>query len=583
MEALLTNRFEAKRRGCQHDRSRRLEAMRPGALARVLAIAALLAACTGAQRSTTPAQSSSAGGSSAPGGASGPLATVAAVSTAADDVPAPTLTDPAQIDAALFDPSKVDVGVVSLLAQLGIGIDGDDGTPLRPPSGSAFPDFHLRVAEVRGLIDMGRTDASAIAKGQVPWTLTDLTGALTPLLPGLSEQDVLDRYIAAYRAAPGDLVREVLNGHPLLVVTPFTRVHLWLLLVDGVLGRHGPAAAAAGSIRLAAFRETAAGPVATVGLPLIPSPIPGLDARDFAIVMAHLPVLGYQVPITLSITPGKAHEGHGGVGPLVAIDARQDSVPSPLVSVVDGHPLLIPIRAGLDGVPISFESADSGTLDAHGILQGQLGVPILTDAGGVAHLGYQLLPEEANGVGDLTSTVAGIDAVVDLRQMLLSQYVVDPSILLAVWGTRRAPGTLVIEWHEAPVPTGNENGTYDVTLGGPKAGAGHQVGAAEIYCTATPNVGRLLWSATAIPAGAKITQIVMQQNPSGWDSLQVTTTAQAEFDPWVAQSNLAGETAKITVSGSGDAIRIEGHGSLTDSAGHVFTIAIVVSCSTVDQ
>ena len=53
----------------------------------------------------------------------------------------------------------------------------------------------------------------------------------------MTEDEILAAYVAAYRAAPGDLVRESLAGHAFLKETPFTRVHLWLLLVDGVLGR----------------------------------------------------------------------------------------------------------------------------------------------------------------------------------------------------------------------------------------------------------------------------------------------------------------------------------------------------------
>ena len=213
---------------------------------------------------------------------------------------------------------------------------------------------------------------------------------------------------------------------------------------------------------------------------------------------------------------------------------------------------------------------------------GEFGVPISTDASGLAHLGYQVQSEEANGSGDLHSANATIEAVVDLQQLVVSQYTVDPSILALVWGTRRIPAALQLDWHEAPVPTGNENGSYDITLRGPKAGAGHHIGTAEVYCTGTPDTGRLLWSVTAIPSGATITQFVLQQQAK-FDSIQVTTNAQADFDPWTARSDLAGETANVTESGSGNAIRIEGHGSWTDSAGHVFTIAVIANCSTVDQ
>lgn len=549
--------------------------MRP--ITRLIAVAALLAACNGTPAVSTP--------STAPGSTSdttpAPASTGSTASASAAGIPEPTLTDPAAINAALFDPARIDIGVSSLLAQLGIGIDADDGTRLRTGSGSAFPDFHLSAREVLGLIDMGRADAAAITQGQAPWTLGDLAKGLVPVVRSLSEGDILARYVDAYRAAPGDLVPAILDGHPLLSQTSLTRVHLWLLLVDGVLGRHGPASAA-GSVRTVAFRQTAAGPIAAVGLPIIPSPIPGLDARDFGLVIAHLPLLGYQVPITLSISPAQAHEGHGAMGPTVAIDARQGSVPTPLLSVVDGHPLLLPTRTGLDGVPISFESADEGIFDAHGALLGVLGAPILTDATGVAHLAYQVQLEEANGVGDQKTATATIDAVVDLRQMVLSQYAVDPSILALVWGTRRVPGVLQIDWHEAPAPTGNGAGHYVVDLTGPKTGAGSHVGTGDVYCAATTIDGRIYWSATGVyptaPFG-EVSNFDLQQNPSGFDTV-LAVAGGMETGQWFARSNMAGETAHVAGNGApGTNGHVSGDGTFTDSAGTVFKIHVSADCS----
>ena len=48
-------------------------------------------------------------------------------------------------------------------------------------------------------------------------------------------------------------------------------------------------------------------------------------------------------------------------------------------------------------------------------------------------------------------------------------------------------------------------------------------------------------------------------------------------------AGLRSNSEEITASGSGNAIRIEGHGSWTDTDGQVFTIAIVVDCSSVNQ
>jgi len=514
--------------------------------------------------------------SSAP---SGPAASLSTPSTS-EALPAPTLTDPAAIGAALWDPQQVPVGVVSMLAALGVAIDADDGSTLRAGSGTALADLHLRESEVRGLIEMGQADAAAIAAHQAPFTLADLSRPLAALMPGMTPDQIVAAYVDAYRRSPGDLVRESLAGHAFVATGAFTRVHLWLLLVDGVLGRK-PGATAATHAATVRFVAAANGPVAQIGLPQIPSGIPGLDARDYAILLVHLPLAGYQVPITLSIAPAAAHEGHGGPGPTVAIEARHSTPPVPLVSVVDGHVLLAPSHPGLDGVPIIFESADQAVLDAHGTLQGTLGAPVLTDALGVSRVTYQVQQEAANGAGTVETAAASINAVIDLRALVLSQYVVAPEILPLIWGTRIVPGVLSLEWHENQ-PTPGPGGSYTVTLTGPKTGAGTYVGSTNVICAAPTINGRLYWSAIGLVlsgVGGSLTDFNLQQDPDGRDTVMATAGGM-DTGSWFAASNIAGDTAKVVGDGEpGVQAHVSGEGSFTDSEGRVFTIHVAAECS----
>ena len=225
---------------------------RPHSLVRALClVVSLVIAATGCGSSTSPSGSGAAPEATAsqPGGALGSPGEPSgspALGVPAGPLPEPTLTDPVEIGNALWDPGRVEVGVVSMLAAIGVAIDADNGSPLRAGTGP-LARLHLTEAEVRGLIEMGTADAAADMQHQLKFTLGDLSSALAKLVPGMTEDAILAAYVTAYRAAPGDLVRESLAGHAFLKATPFTRVHLWLLLVDGVLGRGSDGTARGGA------------------------------------------------------------------------------------------------------------------------------------------------------------------------------------------------------------------------------------------------------------------------------------------------------------------------------------------------
>jgi hypothetical protein len=544
----------------------------------VCTLALAVASCGG---STTPSAQPTLSNSSP---TTTPLPRVSAGASGQDGgLPAPTLSEAADINAALNDPSKVDVGVVSLLANLGVGIDAVDGTPLRPGSG-ALSDLRLSEPEVRGLIEMGTADAQAIMNGGTPWTLANLHDGLSSLIAGLTLDETIGAYVTAYRAAPGDFVREVLNGHPLLPTTAFTRVQLWLLLVDGVLGRHGGSAAGPRGATTVAFRPVAAGPIATVALPPITLQVPLFDLRDIGLLVSHLMTVAYAVPMEFTITPTAAHEGHGGPGPDVAIDLRFQLVGSQLVSPHSGLPLLVPTTTSLAGVPIIFRSPDTSVLAAHGTFPSQLGVPIMTDFSGIAHMGYQLREEPAGGTGQLENASAMITAVADLQLVLASRYViVNGGLVSFALGERVIPSVLFLEWHEdQPTPApGDQAGIYEITLTGPKEGAGRYVGRADSICAATVSAGRQFWTMTGQPHDSGATLFDLQQDASGGATISVSTDSQTELGPWYATSKYPGQTASITASGSGQNILVQGHGTFTDSESRLFTIDIAATCALV--
>ena len=215
---------------------------RAGPVVLVLAIA-LVTACSG---STAPSGAGAGSSPPATAGSSAPIDRPSATPGGPSAIPGgvdvplpePTLVDPVEIGAALWDPERVDQGVVSLIAALGIAIDTDTGEPLRPGSGAALADFHLTEAEVRGLIEMGTADAAAVLEHAGTTTLGDLSSALAGIVPGMSEDQILGAYVAALPPGPRRPRPPSRSaGHAFVKEAAVHAGPLWLLLAPGWRGR----------------------------------------------------------------------------------------------------------------------------------------------------------------------------------------------------------------------------------------------------------------------------------------------------------------------------------------------------------
>jgi hypothetical protein len=525
----------------------------------------------------------------APGDASLDPANGPSSSAPADGSAAPQLTDPAAIAEALWDPERVDVGVRSMLAGLGVTVVDAGGGTLQAGSGS-LGQLRLGEAEIDGLVAMGREDTAALLEGRVPVTLGTLAEALVGVMPGTTPDQVLAAYAEAYGGAPGDLVGETLAGRPIEPATPVTRVHLWLLLIDGLIGRDGAAAAARPAVLRASLAgltggpmpgrlPVAAAPAAQVVLPPVQSP-GDMSAVEFGLALAHLPLVLSTLQLELAIQPASAHEGHGGPGPNVSIEVRYRGGAAPLLGPLTGRPFLVP-RSGLDGVPVTFEIGDRALLEAHGTLASQLLTPISTDAQGVARLDYQVRQEPANGQGKIASGVSPIWAVIGARDLLQGAYaVVDPTLLGFAWGERRLVATLAIEWHEdAPSPSpGLAVGEYRISLRGPKQGAGDYAGTAEFLCIGTPQGSATSWTATARVMANGITSINVSDDPLGRDVVSVETQGQSELGPWFASADSATTDASVSVLPREGGVEFRATGTIVDSDGTTYTIDVALAC-----
>jgi len=333
----------------------------------------------------------------------------------------------------------------------------------------------LAESQVWGLIDMGIADARAAGEDESgPFTFADLHDAVAPLLPGTGVDQLARAYSRAYEARPDDLVPKVMMGQPILPETPLTRVQLWLLLMDGFVGPGGGSRAARaafdaqgsreivlpavlrsraglGAIRRASAPAPPAWGTANSQVPPIQSPVPGWNRTDIEFMLRTLPLIGGKMPFGIVPKVGRVHEGHGGPGRRLTLEARL-TCPGRAWSTPQGRPFLIPKPPALAGrsVTLCAELDDIETLHRHGSTPGAWCTPARTDGSGAVRVGYEPKKEAANGVGTKLKDVALVYADVAVQELLSSCYTFPLELQWAsklALGTWKAKANVVIEWH----------------------------------------------------------------------------------------------------------------------------------------
>ncbi len=371
----------------------------------------------------------------------GVLFAQAALASEPAPLPEPELTEPFAIGEALLDPARVDQAVVSLVARMGIRLNDN---------------------LVRGLIEMSRDDLANADDGRLPWSFRNLHEAIHALLPELSIDALAGHYNDAYPAAPESLAAQVMQGRPLAPDTPLTRAQIWFLIVDGF----APPAVAPRLAQLApAVLAQSSGPsygTASLSMTQLPSPIPGLDLMDFQHLIAILPALAYDLPFDVTPFSTQAHEGHGGLGRQVAIEARIGVNPV-IRTGPSGGVLLRPLAADRSNRVINWDVRDRSAMERHGSFDVPAGVPVRTDVTGIARLRYTPKKENANGQGSNFSQSASASARIGQWDLLTSQYDMPPMLRGFVLGDRVAPGVMVVAWHEKGMRIRIEN-TYVATM-----------------------------------------------------------------------------------------------------------------------
>ena len=464
----------------------------------------------------------------------------------AGGLPSPSLTEPFSIGEALYDPSRADVAVVSLLALMGVGIDNADGTA----SSSGSAPFRFSDAEVRLMIEMARMDAEvASKKGRPPYSFQDLHRAVAPLLPDVSIEQLAAAYSEAYQNQYEALVPMVMLGQPIEPRTRLTRLQIWLLLVDGFAP---PDKLNPGS---------AWGTASTVLQPL-PPPVAGWNTANWRDLAARLAVLAASVPIRISLEPDLVHEGHGGPGTKVSLAARLGAPAAQSTTAFPGLSLLTPATGALAGRQISWHSDHPEVFDHHGELVPALEpgreTPTKTDSTGVARISYQPRAEAANGRGATTAARVEIVAMIDQWDLVSAHYGLPPQLRGFVIGDIAARREVDIGWHVLQPANANANtntntnaianasandaikisiaNTYNVKLDMGFLGGGtrHGYDTVEGTLTLQPD-GSYLGTVTGFASGTQQLQGLGQSCPLaesvGWQELEVVGTPIAAFGP----------------------------------------------------
>ena len=366
-------------------------------------------------------------------------------------LPPASITEPFEIGEALHDPTRVESAVVSLLALMRIGI-APAGSPLGQVTGGER--LRLTEAEVRGLIAMGTADANAIAASPTdspPYSFKDLHRSLSPLLKGMSIEQLAERYSQAYEKNPEWLVPKALMGQPIEPDTPLMRTQLWLLLADAVGPRRpAPPRSAVPSLALAIRPRSNQAVHVWASTPILPDPrvLATPDARftdaEWQELMTRIPLFASGI---VSLSAPRAHEKHGG-GANVQIEGRLSATPPSMVSSVTGRLLLVAksSTSSIAGLPIAWNYA------ANILRHGTMNVPQWTQttvgAGGVAQLTFTPKDEVAKGRGELMRDSGAVDAYMSPRDVMVGLYNLPAGAQAMTWGQVQVGHTdMTIEWH----------------------------------------------------------------------------------------------------------------------------------------
>ena len=388
--------------------------------------------------------------------------------TPSNPVKTGSLTPPAGFDHlsafdtadALADPSRVHLGVWSLLDQLGIGVYTGSGKQILAGSERSEKDFWLYDFQVPVLERMATAEAIPFSEYADYLHLHGVTATVDEVLSG---------YASAYAKHPDAFLVQLFDALEVQFVgtpsiSPLTE---WLLLVDATVSPNGqleqesllarePAKAVAATMRQAPCSISGGERASGFGIARSES---GAIAIAFGEALAALPaqamLLANAIEVSVISDPSEVHEGHNGPGARESVDAiaKIGTIPEIvqcgfLFPQLTGD--LISLGGPLAGVnltwTISPEARDHGTLEVGGDAGAET---TSTDRDGRSHVNFDTRQEPSKGKGDQHDLTATVFVTADVRPALLaarvSQALVDlvPSPVPV-----RGTATFRISWHD---------------------------------------------------------------------------------------------------------------------------------------
>jgi hypothetical protein len=345
-------------------------------------------------------------------------------------LPKPSLKEPFEIGEALFDPGRIEDGVVSLLALMHIDVVPDAGAA---QNGRGLV---LSTSEVRTLADMGREDLeSSTDIENLPYSFTDLHAAVAELLPAVSLEQMAAAYTRAYEMDPDDVIAKALMGRPIEPEIKLTRTQMWFLLMDGFAG------AAAGDARWGAADRQ---------LPDLRSPNAQWSAAEWREVLARLPLVSADRLLAIT-APDVITQGTAPRPAPVNITMRANASAVPLVSRSTGRTLIAARAGSLAGQDVTWHVRDDSALMEIGTIASPLDTPERIGANGIAQFVIQPGVAATGSTGQLVDDWEAVQARVETRGVVAAAYAVPASLAPLTLGTSAARANLHLRWRSPDV------------------------------------------------------------------------------------------------------------------------------------
>ena len=405
---------------------------------RNLVALALIAAVAGGCAPAAPAGSP---GSSAPAGSSGGSPVVAASRPPATDrppLPDPALGSATEIVQAIGRPELAEQFVVSLLAELGIGLYKPDGTAIRTGAERSDADFFLFEPEADGLVGLVRS----LEDPEASLAFRDFHAGLAGLGYEGTAEELASAYAEAYAASPDSIVSTLVTGTAELSAdSRLPTFTAWLLVLDGFV----PPSVAASAVAMAGSGPVAAAGRSAWGVAASRVQRRGNLSPQAAQYVARLMAIAATWTVNSIVEPATGHEGHSGDGAPITVKIDIQAYGKTFTSPISGNPV-VPITSDghHSGIGVGW-SADAAATK-HGSFSAQ---DSLTDAKGFATATYTPKAEESYGRGTERHDMAGVVAAVSKQDLLRRVYGiwVEPYAAF-VPGVIRGKAQFGMAWHE---------------------------------------------------------------------------------------------------------------------------------------